>query len=170
MFETADNRSEINRISTPVLLVKGKLTTKAASDTVDCLRHTCCRRPASVRHMSPQPHPAEICAAIERMWTMPPRLKLKQQPAGFPSFGSRVEALAANQDLLVKNAWKGPDLDELVRVPIKSSKGASCDRGKNGPIGRPKSRTAHSGAALTPEWSLTSVQRSPEARSSSHRP
>src|SRR5262249_12978165 len=33
-------------------------------------------------------------------------------------FGKRVEALAANQDLLVKNAWKGTHLDELVRSQL----------------------------------------------------
>jgi PAS domain S-box-containing protein len=33
-------------------------------------------------------------------------------------FGKRVEALAANQDLLVKNAWKGVDLNELVRSQL----------------------------------------------------
>jgi PAS domain S-box-containing protein len=33
-------------------------------------------------------------------------------------FGKRVEALAANQDLLVKNAWKGVDLKELVRSQL----------------------------------------------------
>src|SRR5262249_16664459 len=33
-------------------------------------------------------------------------------------FGKRVEALSANQDLLVKNAWKGVDLDELVRSQL----------------------------------------------------
>jgi two-component sensor histidine kinase len=33
-------------------------------------------------------------------------------------FGKRVEALAANQDLLVKNAWKGADLNELVRTQL----------------------------------------------------
>jgi PAS domain S-box-containing protein len=33
-------------------------------------------------------------------------------------FGKRVEALAANQDLLVKNAWKGADLNELVRSQL----------------------------------------------------
>jgi PAS domain S-box-containing protein len=33
-------------------------------------------------------------------------------------FGKRVEALAANQDLLVRNAWKGVDLNELVRSQL----------------------------------------------------
>jgi PAS domain S-box-containing protein len=33
-------------------------------------------------------------------------------------FGKRVEALAANQDLLVKNAWNGADLNELVRSQL----------------------------------------------------
>jgi PAS domain S-box-containing protein len=33
-------------------------------------------------------------------------------------FGKRVEALAANQDLLVKNAWKGIELQELVRSQL----------------------------------------------------
>ncbi len=33
-------------------------------------------------------------------------------------FGKRVEALAASQDLLVKNAWRGVDLDELVRSQL----------------------------------------------------
>jgi PAS domain S-box-containing protein len=33
-------------------------------------------------------------------------------------FGERVQALAANQDLLVKNEWKGVGLDELVRSQL----------------------------------------------------
>jgi PAS domain S-box-containing protein len=33
-------------------------------------------------------------------------------------FGKRVEALAANQDLLLKNAWKWVDLNELVRSQL----------------------------------------------------
>ncbi|MGA7323566.1 MAG: HWE histidine kinase domain-containing protein [Rhodomicrobium sp.] len=43
------------------------------------------------------------------------RQTLAANPQDFlDRFGRRVEALAANQDLLVKNAWKGADLDELV--------------------------------------------------------
>ncbi len=33
-------------------------------------------------------------------------------------FGERIEALAASQDLLVKNGWKGAHLDELVRSQL----------------------------------------------------
>ncbi len=33
-------------------------------------------------------------------------------------FGERVRALAASQDLLVKSAWKGVDLDELIRSQL----------------------------------------------------
>jgi two-component sensor histidine kinase len=33
-------------------------------------------------------------------------------------FGKRIEALAANQDLLVKSAWNGADLNELVRSQL----------------------------------------------------
>jgi PAS domain S-box-containing protein len=33
-------------------------------------------------------------------------------------FGMRIEALAAGQDLLIKNAWKGVALDELVRSQL----------------------------------------------------
>jgi PAS domain S-box-containing protein len=33
-------------------------------------------------------------------------------------FSNRVESLAANQDLLVKNAWKGADLHDLVRSQL----------------------------------------------------
>ncbi len=33
-------------------------------------------------------------------------------------FGERMRALAASQDLLVKNAWKGVDLDDLVRSQL----------------------------------------------------
>ncbi|MGA7327328.1 MAG: PAS domain-containing protein [Rhodomicrobium sp.] len=47
------------------------------------------------------------------------RQTLAANPEDFlDRFGSRVEALAANQDLLVKNAWKGVDLDELVRSQL----------------------------------------------------
>lgn len=68
MFESADDRSEIRRISTSVLLVKGRLTQTAASDVVDCLKfllpHARYFEIASAGHMSPQTHPADICAAI----------------------------------------------------------------------------------------------------------
>src|SRR5262249_17659059 len=33
-------------------------------------------------------------------------------------FGKRIEALAASQDLLIKNAWKGADLKELIRSQL----------------------------------------------------
>ncbi len=33
-------------------------------------------------------------------------------------FGERVQALGASQDLLVKNEWKGVDLDELIRSQL----------------------------------------------------
>ena len=33
-------------------------------------------------------------------------------------FGERIRALAASQDLLVKNEWKGADLEELVRSQL----------------------------------------------------
>jgi PAS domain S-box-containing protein len=33
-------------------------------------------------------------------------------------FGERIQALAASQDLLVKNDWRGVDLDELVRSQL----------------------------------------------------
>ena len=33
-------------------------------------------------------------------------------------FGERIQALAANQDLLVKNAWMGVDLGDLVRSQL----------------------------------------------------
>jgi two-component sensor histidine kinase len=33
-------------------------------------------------------------------------------------FGKRIEALAAGQDLLIKNAWKGVALDELVHSQL----------------------------------------------------
>jgi PAS domain S-box-containing protein len=43
------------------------------------------------------------------------RQTLAANPADFlDRFGKRIEALAASQDLLVKNAWKGADLTELV--------------------------------------------------------
>ncbi len=68
MFESADDRIEIRQISTPVLLVKGRLTQTAASDIVDCLKlllpHARYLEIASAGHMSPQTHPADICAAI----------------------------------------------------------------------------------------------------------
>jgi PAS domain S-box-containing protein len=34
------------------------------------------------------------------------------------SFTERIEALAVNQDLLVKNRWQGADVEELVRVQL----------------------------------------------------
>jgi PAS domain S-box-containing protein len=47
------------------------------------------------------------------------RQTLAAKPEDFLGrFGMRVEALAANQDLLVKNAWKGVDLYELVRSQL----------------------------------------------------
>ncbi|MGA7328959.1 MAG: PAS domain-containing protein [Rhodomicrobium sp.] len=47
------------------------------------------------------------------------RQTLAANPEDFlDRFERRVEALAANQDLLVKNAWKGADLDELVRSQL----------------------------------------------------
>jgi PAS domain S-box-containing protein len=47
------------------------------------------------------------------------RHTLAANPGDFlDRFGKRVEALAANQDLLVKNAWKGADLNELVRSQL----------------------------------------------------
>jgi PAS domain S-box-containing protein len=40
-------------------------------------------------------------------------------PADFlPRFGKRIEALSVNQDLLVKNGWRGVDLAELVRSQL----------------------------------------------------
>jgi pimeloyl-ACP methyl ester carboxylesterase len=68
MFEGSDDRSQIRRISAPVLLVKGGLTRKSASDVLDCLKQLLpnARKVeiASAGHMSPQTHSAEICAAI----------------------------------------------------------------------------------------------------------
>jgi PAS domain S-box-containing protein len=47
------------------------------------------------------------------------RRTLAANPEDFlERFGKRVEALAASQDLLVKNAWKGADLYELVRSQL----------------------------------------------------
>jgi PAS domain S-box-containing protein len=47
------------------------------------------------------------------------RQTLAANPEDFlDRFGKRVEALAASQDLLVKNAWKGADLNELVRSQL----------------------------------------------------
>ncbi len=47
------------------------------------------------------------------------RQTLAANPEDFlERFERRVEALAANQDLLVKNAWQGADLDELVRSQL----------------------------------------------------
>ena len=67
------------------------------------------------------------------------RQTLAANPEDFlERFERRVEALAANQDLLVKNAWKGADLDELVQLfwpcqiapqpalPISDSGNFSC--------------------------------------------
>jgi pimeloyl-ACP methyl ester carboxylesterase len=68
MFESADERSEIRRISMPVLLLKGGLTQRAASDVVECLElllpNARSLEIASAGHMSPQTHPAGVCAAI----------------------------------------------------------------------------------------------------------
>jgi PAS domain S-box-containing protein len=47
------------------------------------------------------------------------RQTLAANPEDFiERFGNRVEALAANQDLLVKNAWRGVDIDALVRSQL----------------------------------------------------
>ncbi|MGA7326323.1 MAG: PAS domain S-box protein, partial [Rhodomicrobium sp.] len=47
------------------------------------------------------------------------RQTLTANPQDFlDRFGRRVEALAASQDLLVKNAWKGVDLEDLVRSQL----------------------------------------------------
>lgn len=47
------------------------------------------------------------------------RQTLTASPEDFlDRFGKRVEALATNQDLLVKNAWRGVDLHDLVRSQL----------------------------------------------------
>ncbi|MGA7325346.1 MAG: PAS domain S-box protein [Rhodomicrobium sp.] len=47
------------------------------------------------------------------------RQTLASNPKDFlDRFGKRVQALAASQDLLVKNAWQGADLNELVRSQL----------------------------------------------------
>jgi PAS domain S-box-containing protein len=47
------------------------------------------------------------------------RQTLAANPEDFlDRFGKRIEALAANQDLLTKNAWKGADINELVRSQL----------------------------------------------------
>jgi PAS domain S-box-containing protein len=47
------------------------------------------------------------------------RQTLAANPQDFlDRFGRRVEALAAGQDLLIKNAWNGADLNELVRSQL----------------------------------------------------
>ncbi len=47
------------------------------------------------------------------------RQTLASNPADFTeSFGERIRALSANQDLLVKNAWIGVSLEELVRSQL----------------------------------------------------
>jgi PAS domain S-box-containing protein len=47
------------------------------------------------------------------------RQTLAANPQDFlDRFGRRIEALAACQDLLVKNAWQGTDLNELVRSQL----------------------------------------------------
>jgi PAS domain S-box-containing protein len=43
----------------------------------------------------------------------------KDRPEDFvESFSERIQALAANQDLLVKNLWQGADVEDLVRVQL----------------------------------------------------
>ena len=47
------------------------------------------------------------------------RQTIATQPQDFIArFGERIGALAASQDLLVKNEWKGVDLEELVRSQL----------------------------------------------------
>jgi PAS domain S-box-containing protein len=47
------------------------------------------------------------------------RQTIAADPQGFlDRFGMRIEALAAGQDLLVKNSWKGVDLNELTRSQL----------------------------------------------------
>lgn len=43
-------------------------------------------------------------------------------------FGKRVEALAASQDLLVKNAWMGADFGDLVRSQLAHFEDLICTR------------------------------------------
>ncbi|MGA7327757.1 MAG: HWE histidine kinase domain-containing protein, partial [Rhodomicrobium sp.] len=47
------------------------------------------------------------------------RQTLAANPQDFlDRFGRRVEAVAASQDLLVRNAWKGVDLEDLIRSQL----------------------------------------------------
>src|SRR5215468_11797128 len=42
-----------------------------------------------------------------------------QEPGDFIGrFNERIRALAANQDLLVRNAWQGVDVEALVRAQL----------------------------------------------------
>ncbi len=57
------------------------------------------------------------------------RQTLATNPADFAeSFGERIYALSANQDLLVKNAWIGVYLEELVRSQLAPFKDLIGDR------------------------------------------
>ena len=40
------------------------------------------------------------------------------QPEFIQRFNERIRALAASHDLLIRNAWKGADIDELMRVEL----------------------------------------------------
>ncbi len=47
------------------------------------------------------------------------RQTVAREPEHFvESFTERIQALAANQDLLVKNQWQGADVEDLVRVQL----------------------------------------------------
>ena len=60
-------------------------------------------------------HRSKTCWRSSRPWRGRPRL----EPQRFRrTFGERIQAMAAAQDLLVKNEWRGVDLDGLVRSQL----------------------------------------------------
>jgi two-component sensor histidine kinase len=48
----------------------------------------------------------------------PPTAAKERSEDFVESFTERIQALAANQDLLVKNQWQGADVEDLVRVQL----------------------------------------------------
>ena len=64
-------------------------------------------------------------------------------------FAARIQALAANQDLLVKSEWRGVELGELLRAQLaqfRTSAAASFWRGAAARVRRGRAMSGHGGA------------------------
>jgi PAS domain S-box-containing protein len=93
-------RDDSGRFTNVLVLVTNITERKRQDDQIRLLMH-------EVNHRSK--NMLSLVQAIARQ-------TLAANPEDFlDRFGKRVQALATSQDLLVKNTWKGADLDELVR-------------------------------------------------------